>query len=196
MNRILALACAVVLFPGWWPPVESAIAASQAAPAGAADTWLARSTRMAFQPWTSPDAPVRLDVPQKDWMVLPASGPIVFVMASRKGDAVVLVERATLRQALEPGDITDLFAQIEADAIRERHPKAADFELKVLDLGARRLVAVQYGRPGVLGPERVRQYSVPVGQQLYRLTCISRAAQFAVFGQVFSHVAASFTVTN
>ncbi len=41
----------------------------------------------------------------------------------------------------------------------------------------RRLVAVQYSRPGVLGSERVRQYSVPVGTELYRVTCISSAAQ-------------------
>jgi hypothetical protein len=48
----------------------------------------------------------------------------------------------------------------------------------------------------VLGSERVRQYSVPVGRQLYRLTCISSAAQFAAYDPVFAHIAASFTATE
>jgi hypothetical protein len=121
---------------------------------------------------------------------------VLLVLATKKGDAVVLVERSMLRQALEAADITDLFAQIETDAIKERQPKATDFQSKVLDAGDRRLVAVQYGRPGVLGSERVRQYSVAVGKQLYRVTCISSAAQFAAYDSVFSHIAASFTATE
>ncbi len=108
----------------------------------------------------------------------------------------MLIERSTLRQALDPADITDLFAQIEIDAIKERQPKAADFQSKVLDSGARRLVAVRSSRPGVLGNERVRQYSVPVGTDLYRVTCISSAARFAVYDPVFSHIAASLTFTG
>ena len=194
MPRIVALSCVFVLLAG---SMAAAAQAAQAAdPAKAPDPWLARTTKLQFQAQRAADAPVQLDLPKKDWMVLPSSGPLVLVMASRKGDAVVLVEQSTLRQALDPEDITDLFAQIEVDAIKERHPKAADFESKVLDLGARRLVAVQYGRPGLLGLERVRQYSVPIGRQLYRVTCISSTALFAVYGPVFSHIAASFTASE
>jgi hypothetical protein len=197
MSRVLALSCGIVLLAGSVSRAVPAASAAQAAAAvKAADPWLARTTKLQFRPQRAADALIQLDLPMKDWMVLPTSGALVLALASRKGDAVVLVERSALRQALEAEDITDLFAQIEVDAIRERHPKAADFQSKVLDLGARRLVAVQYGRPGVLGPERVRQYSVPIGGQLYRVTCISRAAVFAVYDPVFSHIAASFTLTE
>ena len=120
----------------------------------------------------------------------------MLTLASRKGDAVVVIERSPLRQAIEAADITDLFAQIEADAIKERQPKAADFQSKVIDVGDRRLVAVQYSRPGVLGSEKVRQYSMPMGKQLYRITCISVASQFASLDTTFSHMATSFTVTE
>jgi hypothetical protein len=197
MARIFAVGFGVVLLAGSVPAwVPAASVAQSGVAVKATDPWLARTTRLQFQPQRAADAPIQLDLPIKDWMVLPSSGSLVLALASRKGDAVVLVERSALRQALEAEDITDLFAQIEVETIRERYPKAADVQSKILDLGARRLVAVQYGRSGVLGPERVRQYSVPIGQQLYRVTCISRAAVFAVYDPVFSHIAASFTVTE
>jgi hypothetical protein len=195
MHRIIAPFCGLVLLAGSLAASFPAPLAAQAA-AKATDPWLARSAKLQVQPQRAADAPIQMDLPKKDWMVLPSSGSLVLALASRKGDAVVLVERSTLRQALEAEDITDLFAQLEVDAIKERHPKAADVQSKVLDLGARRLVAVQYTRPGVLGSERVRQYSVPVGRLLYRVTCISSAAQFAVYDPVFSHICGSFTVTE
>ena len=160
------------------------------------DPWVSRAAKLQVRPQRSADAPLQVEFPTKDWMVLPSSGALVLAAASRKGDAVVLIERSTLRQALDPADITDLFAQIEIEAIKERQPKAADFQSKVLDSGARRLVAVQYNRPGVLGNERVRQYSVPVGTDLYRVTCISSAARFTVYDPVFSHIAASLSFTG
>ena len=140
-------------------PAPQRKAATVASPG--TDPWVSRAARLQVRPQRSADAPLQVEFPAKDWMVLPSSGALVFAAATRRGDAVVLIERSTLRQALDPADITDLFAQIEMEAIKERQPKAADFQSKVLDTGARRLVAVQYGRPGVLGNERVRQYLVP-----------------------------------
>jgi hypothetical protein len=191
----ITLSCGVVLLAAAVSAAVHAAAGVQTA-AKAADPWVARTTRLQFQPQRAADAPIQVDLPKKDWMVLPSSGSLVLALASRKGDAVVLVERSTLQQALEAENVTDLLAQIEIEDIRRLQPKATDFQSKVLDLGERRLVAVQYGRPGVLGSERVRQYSVPVGEKMYRVTCISSATQFAVYDQVFSHIAASFTVTE
>ena len=176
------------------PPAPQRQAKTVASPG--TDPWVTRATKPQFQIQRAADAPLQVDLPKSDWMVLPTSGSLVLAAASRKGDAVVLIERSSLRQPLDPGDITELFAQIEAEAIKERQPKASGFESKVLDAGSRRLVAVQYGRPGVLGSERVRQYSVPVGTDLYRLTCVSSAARFAVYDPIFSHIAASFSITG
>lgn len=190
MRRLIVLSCALVVLSG-----SLAVLSGQAPAAAKPDPWFAKTTRVQFQPARAAAAPIQLDVPKKDWMALPASGPVLWMMTTKKGDGVVIVERTALRQALEPSDITELFAQIETDAIKEGQPKAADFQSRVIDAGERRLVAVQYGRPGVLGSERVRQYSMPVGAQLYRVICIASAAQFAAYDPVFSHVAASFTVT-
>jgi hypothetical protein len=193
MRRLLPLPCLAAV------AVTLGLAASSSQAAGAqaqADPWLMKSAKLQVQPQRAAEAPVQVDLPRKDWVVLPSSGSMVIILVSKKHDAVVLVERSALAQALAPSDITVLFAQIEADAIKERQPKAADFQSKVLDAGDRRLVAVQYSRPGSLGSERVRQYSVPVGKQLYRLTCISSAAQFAAYDPVFAHIAASFSATD
>jgi hypothetical protein len=192
MRRMIAALGLLVLTAAAAVP---AVVAGQASPAGS-DPWLAKTTKLQFQPQKAADAPVQIDAPKKDWMVLPSAGSTLLILASRKGDAVVMVERSALTMALEPSDITDLFAQIEADGIKERQPKATDFQSKVLDAGDHRLVAVQYSRPGVLGAERVRQYAMPVGKQLYRLVCISSASQFGAYDPVFGHIAASFGVTQ
>ena len=192
MHRIGALFCGIVL-------LMASLAAAPvicAVQAKTADPWIARTTKVPFEPRRAAEAPVQVDFPKKDWMVLPSSGSTLLLLASRKGDAVVLVERTVLLQALEPADITDLFAQLEIEGIKVREPKAADFQSRVLDDGQRRLVAVEYGRSGVLGSERVRQYSMPIGKRLYHVTCISSAAQFGAYDPVFSHIAASFTATE
>jgi hypothetical protein len=156
------------------------------------DPWVTRTNHVRFQPLRAMDTPLQLDVPKKDWMVLPSSGSLLLALATRKGDAVVLVEYAELRLALVSDDITEVFAQLEVDAITNHQPNASAFESRVLAIGARRLIAVEYTRLGVLGNERVRQYSVPVGNKLYRIACISSTPRFAHYDAVFSHMAASF----
>jgi len=172
---------------------ETAPLAAQPAK-GPADPWLGRAAKLSVQPVKSPDG-LQLEWPKKDWMLLPAAGSASLVVAAKKGDALVVIERSTLNQALEPADITDLFAQLEGDVIKERQPSAAELQSKVIDSESQRLVAVQYSRQGTTGPERVRQYSVPVGKQLYRLICVSTAGRFAAYEPVFAHMAATFVAT-
>src|SRR6187401_547819 len=132
MYRSVALLCGIVLTTGSLTASPPAIHAAQAA---AVDPWIARMAKSLFDPQRAAGTPVQLDLPKKEWMVLPSSGSLLLMLASRKGDAVVLVERSALRLALKPADITDVFAQIEIDAIKEGQPKAAEFQSKVLDDG-------------------------------------------------------------
>jgi hypothetical protein len=148
---------------------------------------------------------IRFEYPKKDWEIVPrastpvipgATTPIVSVV-QRKREAAVVVEQTKLHQPLALDDITDLFSQLEADSIRERQPQATDVRARLVDVGGgRRLVILTYGRPGVGGAERVRQYSIPAGADLFRLTCVATAAQFARYEAVFAHVAASFAVAS
>ena len=148
---------------------------------------------------------IRFEYPKKDWEIVPrataavmpgATAPIVSLV-QRKRQAAVVVEQTKLHQPLAVDDITDLFSQLEADSIRERQPQATDVRSKLVDVGGgKRLVILTYGRPGVGGAERVRQYSIPAGADLFRLTCVAATAQFARYEAVFAHVAASFVVAS
>ena len=105
------------------------------------DPWLARMPAAAFDTQRGPDAAFRIDVPKANWFVLPASRSAAFIMAARKGDADITVERTPLSLALTREDVTDVLAQIQADGVRDREPRASDFEARVLEVGDRRLVA-------------------------------------------------------
>jgi hypothetical protein len=133
-----------------------------------------------------------LDCPRRDWTVVPAAGAVAIVLAERRGDAAITVERSPLHQALEREEITGLFAELEADLVKQREPQSSGWRFDVIDAGARRLVVVEYDRPGVRGPDHVRQYSIPSGDTLYRLSCSAAQKDFGRFDAVFAHVAASF----
>lgn len=175
-----------------WSVAGPALAYGQATARGGV-SWLDKGPAAQYQPRRSADAPFSVEVPRKEWLVLPASRSALMVLAARKGDADVLVERTALQFALAPEDITDVLATVQVEAAKTRDPKATDFDARVLDAGTRRLVAIQYTRPGVLGQERVRQYTIPAGQWLYHITTVAQASQFAAYERIFAHIAASFT---
>ena len=185
MTRLrLLLATSVVLAAG------AAVAAQTAQTT--TDAWYARNPKLQMIVLQDPSGAYTVEYPKKDWLVLPGGGASLVTLAQKKGEAAVVLERSRLNQALEPSEITDLFAQLEADHVKETQPRSADVRSRVIDAGPRRLAAVQYNRQGQGGPETVRQYSIPVGRTLYRLICISTAARLAKYEALFAHIAASF----
>jgi hypothetical protein len=156
-----------------------------------------RAPKLDVQPFVAPGNRIRFEFPKKDWQLVSGGTISIVAVTQKSGQAAVVVEHTKLNAALAPDDITDLFAQLEADQIKQQQPDAADLQSKLVSVGNRRLVIVGYTRRGVTGAERVRVYSVPVGSDLYRITCSAAAQQFARYEQVFAHVAATFaTGTN
>ena len=49
----------------------------------------------------------------------------------------------------------------------------------------------RYTRPGIDTRERVRQYSYPVGQDLYRITCMAVSTEFSKYESTCETVASS-----
>jgi hypothetical protein len=156
-----------------------------------------RAPKLEVQKFVGPGNRIRFEFPKKDWQLV-AGGTVAIVSVTQKaGQAAVVVEHTRLNAPLAPDDITDLFAQLEAEQIKQQQPDASDVQSKLVSIDNRRFVIVGYTRRGVAGAERVRVYSVPVGSDLYRLTCSAAAQQFARYEQVFAHVAATFaTGTN
>ena len=97
-----------------------------------------------------------------------------------------------MKQSLADEEINLLFAQSESDVVKENHPKMKDLSAKVITQGGRRIVVIDYSRPGVYAAERVRQYSFPVGQNLFRLTCIALPNEFKRYEMTFVEIAGSF----
>ncbi len=125
------------------------------------------------------------------WMIVAGSGEALVTFVQPKSEAAVVVERFRLKQPLAMDEITDVFVQIETDVLKENQPRASDIGGKVLTQGRRRAVGVDYSRPGLTESERVRQYSYPVADSLYRITCMALTSQFKKYEATFATVAES-----
>jgi hypothetical protein len=62
---------------------------------------------------------------------------------------------------------------------------------KIGNENGRRLILIDYFRPGIETREKVRQYSYPVGGDLYRITCMALQSEFSRHETVFGIVASS-----
>ena len=187
MNALRTIAFAAVLG-------SAGVAAQE--PAAPPPAEYGRAPKLEVQLFEAPARRIRLEFPKKDWVVVPGGGAALVSFAQRKGEAAIVVEQNRLNQPLASADITELFGQLESETVRDRQMGVADIEAKVYDAGGRRFVVVNYARTGVSGPERVRQSSIPVGADLYRLFCSAAAPLFARYEPVFAHVAASFTAAQ
>lgn len=142
--------------------------------------------------FTDPQRRYSVEFP-KEWQWLMVSGagePLVTFIHPRK-EAAVVVERYRMRQPLARDEVTDLFAQIETDVLKENQPRATDVAGKIVTQNGRRIILIDYFRPGLDTRERVRQYSYPVGQDLYRVTCMALSPEFPKYEATFEMVASS-----
>lgn len=173
--------------------VTAAAALAAQAPPTPAPTEYGRAAKLDVQAFDGPDKRIHLEYPKKDWELVPGGIATIASLVQKKGEAAVVIEASRLNQPLSPDDITDLFGQLEGETVRDRQPSAVNIQPRVYGAGGRRFVLLTYERNGVAGPERVRQYSIPVGSELYRLICSAAPPQFARYETVFAHIAASFT---
>lgn len=148
--------------------------------------------RAGYKLFTDPDGRFSIEFPNDwDWsMVSGASEPLV-IFVPRNKEAALVVERFRMKQSLAKDDITDLFATIENEFLKENQPKITDVSSKIVTQNGKRIVVIDYTRPGLVEKERVRQYSFPVGQSLYRITCAAVAKEFRKYEPTFGDVAES-----
>lgn len=142
--------------------------------------------------FTDPGARFSIEFP-KDWrwMIVAGSGEALVTFVQPKNEAAIVVERFRMKQPLAQNEVTDLFGQIEIDVLKENQPKASDVAAKVLTQAGKRIALIDYTRPGLGERERVRQYSFPVRQDLYRVTCMALASQFSRYEATFQSAAES-----
>ena len=145
-----------------------------------------------YATFQDPDATFALEYPSS-WQTTTGRGDLVVTFTAPRREAVVTIERLRMSIPLTPGDITEAFADIERDLLKERQPGVSDVRARLEDRRGQPMVIADYSRSGVRGQERVRQYSLPAGQTVFRLVCVSSDPQFEQYASAFARVADTFT---
>jgi hypothetical protein len=153
---------------------------------------LGHAQRAGFKLFTDPGGRFSVEFPNDwEWTMVSGSGEPLVAFVQPKKEAAVVVERFRMKQSLAKDEITDLFAEIENDVLKENQPKSTEVTARTVTQNAKRIVVIDYSRPGLVEKERVRQYSFPVGQNLYRITCAAVAKEFRKYEPTFADVAES-----
>jgi hypothetical protein len=121
------------------------------------------------------------------WAIISPAGEALATFVEKDGKAAVIVERFRLDGPVAPEDITDSAARIEVKYIQEGQPRATIIGSRIDRPKTGPVIVIDYSRPGSDGSfvERVRQYSRPVGQNLYRITCSSIENLFKNYERTF-----------
>jgi hypothetical protein len=142
-----------------------------------------------YKPFTDQGGRFQLEYP-KDWQPILGVGDVLVTFAQKKGEAAFVIKRFQLLD--DPGAINEVFGQLESDALKMDQPQAKDVSFKIAGANGRAVVVIDYSRPGLAGPERGRQYSFPIGRDVYRLNCAALTGLFAKYDPQFLHIAQSF----
>jgi hypothetical protein len=166
----------------------------------APDPWFVKSAKPKdFEAPKLPWSTISIELP-KGWQIAPGHSGILMTVAektraSQPGGAIIL-EQMRLQDTLLPKDLSASTLTFEAASTRERDPAGQNFQQQIKEgSDGRRFIFIQYTRPGLYGPDRVTQYSVPAGLTLYRVICIVPEAQLAKYQPTCAHVADSFKAT-
>ena len=142
-----------------------------------------------YQIFTDPSGRFEIEYPTKDWRPLPSGGSSLAVFARKDGPAL-FVDRVSLVDRLTPGEI-EAMPDVEVGRLKQQQPTAKDFKSEMLETRAGRGVLIRYSRVG-RGPESILQYSIPVGQDLYRLNGVVPAKLFSKYELIIMRMIRSF----
>jgi hypothetical protein len=165
-------------------PFASAMLHAQAKPAA--------GVRKGYQPFRGYPDRFTFEYPTKDWEQIAGGTSSVMTLTQKKREAAVVIEYQPLRLELAPSEIDEEFAKLELEPVTTRQPGATNTGLKLVEMGANKVIVIEYSRKGLMGPETVRQYSLPLGKHLYRIVCSAPTASFGKHEAVFTAIVESF----
>jgi hypothetical protein len=142
-----------------------------------------------YQIFRDPAGRFELEYPTKDWRLLPSGGSSLAVFARNDGPAL-FIDHVRLVERLTPAEVEAL-PEGELDRLKDRQPNGKDFKQEAFASQAGRGVLIRYSRPGTQA-ESVVQYSIPVGQDLFRLNAVVPERLFAKYEPVVMHMIESF----
>ena len=152
----------------------------------------AAGVRKGYQPFRGYPDRFTFEYPTKDWEQIAGGTSSVMTLAQKKREAAVVIEYQPLRLELAPNEIDEEFAKLELEPVTQRQPGATNTRLKLVEMGANKVIVIEYSRKGLMGAETVRQYSLALGKHLYRIVCSAPTASFGKHEPVFAAIVESF----
>lgn len=146
------------------------------------------------QPYTDPAGRFTMQYPRRDWQVFPGAGSALVTIGGAKGKASVQVEYFKLREPIKVDENYELIVGIESDFVRDRQPGADQIKGAPMRPDLKDIVVVDYVRPGAGGVDRIRQYSIISGANLFRVSCVAPATEFPKLEATFEQIAKSFVI--
>ncbi len=134
-----------------------------------------------------------VDYPKKDWQPLFGTGSSLVVLFHKNRDMTVAIERTTVLNALTASEITDRTAALEYEDWALRRPLAAGFGHQFVDYEGERTIVIDFTQPGPRGTERVRIYTLPRGQEWFRVICTTTPAAYDKYKDTCHKIGMSLT---
>jgi len=146
-----------------------------------------------YRTYRDPAGRFEFEYPTRDWRVL-SSATANLAMLARNDGATVAIDfsRMALARPLTSDIAYSTLADVEIDSLKERQPQAKEFKSEIVETKAGRGALIRYASVGTKGPERVMQYSIPVGLDLYRVIAIVPEMLLSKHEPVLMHMIESF----
>ena len=151
--------------------------------------WMVGDKSVKYQPYKDASGLFELEYPEKDWKRLPSVGQNLVGFARNDGPTF-FVDHVRLSEAFTPAEMAGLPA-VELTTLKDQQPKATNFKSEPLESKAGRGVLIKYSREGA-GPETVIQFSIAVGQELFRINGVIPDKQVAKYEPIVMYMIQSF----
>lgn len=160
---------------------------------GMVATAAAQGVRPGYLVFEDPRDRFTIEFPSEwNWAIITPSGEPIAMFEQRRSEAAFLVERFRSPVSLAPDEISELTADLEAGLLKEHQPAVTEVTVKIVNGVGRRVIVIDYTRPGLSEPERVRQYTFLMGNNVYRLSCFSLRRLFPNYLGVCESMSESF----
>ena len=149
---------------------------------------------VAYRTFRDPAGRFDFEYPMKDWSPQSSVGGTLAIVARNDREATVAIDYSRMALTRPPSSDTDYetLGEFEIQDLKERHPQTKDFTSEIVDTKGGRGVLIRYANVGTKGPERVMQYSIPVGLDLYRVIAIVPEVLLSKHEAVLMHMIKSF----
>jgi hypothetical protein len=145
-----------------------------------------------YATYKDPVGRFEIEYPAKDWRVLPSAGSTLAGFSGKDNAALFIEAPFKMADALTPAELEAL-PEIELAALKKQQPGVKEFTSDMVDSRSGRGVLIRYSR-ATGETEAVRQYSIPVGKDLYRLNGVVPSRLLAKNEPIIVHMIQSFQV--